>query len=154
MLFSSTTFIYLFLPTVIFFYYVILRKNRLLQNVFLLLASLFFYAWGEPKFVFVMMASILANWFAGLIIDKKRDNIAVSKIIISIDVLFNLGLLFVFKYLSFTAGLFKSVSGIDLNVPSIALPIGISFFTFQAMSYVIDVYRQKGEVQTNLLYVV
>lgn len=153
MLFSSTTFIYLFLPSVILIYYLILRKSRLLQNIFLLLASLVFYAWGEPKFVFVMLASILVNWLFGLIIDKNRSNTTIARVIIILDVCFNLGLLFVFKYLTFTGSLLQRLMGINLHIPQIVLPIGISFFTFQAMSYVIDVYRQKGEVQTNLLYV-
>lgn len=153
MLFSSTTFIYLFLPIVLFFNFIVFKKSRLLQNVFLLFASLFFYAWGEPKFVLVMIASIVVNWFFGLIISKKRDSKRISKLIIAFDVAFNLGLLFVFKYLTFAGGIIKDVSGLDLHIPNIALPIGISFFTFQAMSYVIDVYRQKGEVQTNILYV-
>ena len=153
MLFSSTTFIYLFLPIVLFFNFIVFKKSRLLQNVFLLFASLFFYAWGEPKFVLVMIASIVVNWFFGLIISKKRDSKRISKLIIAFDVAFNLGLLFVFKYLSFAGGILKDVLGLDLHIPNIALPIGISFFTFQAMSYVIDVYRQKGEVQTNILYV-
>ena len=153
MLFSSTTFIYLFLPIVILIYFTILRKRRLLQNIFLLGASLVFYAWGEPKFVFVMLASIVINWLFGLIIDKQRENKTLSKIVIGLDICLNLGLLFVFKYFNFTGSIVQSLTGIDLHIPQIALPIGISFFTFQAMSYVIDVYRQKGEVQTNLLYV-
>ena len=142
MLFSSTTFIYLFLPVVILFYY-IFKKSRVLQNIFLLVASLFFYAWGEPKFVFIMMASIIINWLFGLMIDKKRANKSFAKVLIALDVAFNIGLLFVFKYLNFTGSLFQSITGVDLHIPQIALPIGISFFTFQAMSYVIDVYRQK-----------
>lgn len=153
MLFSSTTFLYLFLPIVLFFNFIIFKKSRLLQNIFLLFASLFFYAWGEPKFVLVMMASIVVNWFFGLIISKKRDNKTISKLIIALDVAFNLSLLFVFKYLTFAGNVFNDITGMGLHIPSIALPIGISFFTFQAMSYVIDVYRQKGEVQTNILYV-
>ena len=153
MLFSSTTFLYLFFPIVIIIYYTILRTSRLLQNVFLLGASLAFYAWGEPKFVFVLMVSISVNWLLGLIIDKNRENKTAAKLIVGIDIAFNLGLLFVFKYLTYTGSLLQSIAGIDLHVPKITLPIGISFFTFQAMSYVIDVYRQTGEVQTNLLYV-
>lgn len=91
MLFSSTTFIYLFLPIVLFFNFIVFKKSRLLQNVFLLFASLFFYAWGEPKFVLVMIASIVVNWFFGLIISKKRDSKRISKLIIAFDVAFNLG---------------------------------------------------------------
>ena len=153
MLFSSTTFLYLFLPIVLFFNFIVFKKSRLLQNIFLLFASLFFYAWGEPKFVLVMMASIIVNWFFGLIISKKRDNKRISKLIIALDVAFNLSLLFVFKYLTFAGNVINDITGMNLSIPNIALPIGISFFTFQAMSYVIDVYRQKGEVQTNILYV-
>jgi len=153
MLFSSVTFLYFFLPAVLFFYFVVFRKNRLLQNVFLLFASLFFYAWGEPKFVFVMGASILLNWFLGLQISKNRQRETFCKSLVIMDVACNIGLLFVFKYLTFTGNIINNLLPAGLPVPEIVLPIGISFFTFQAMSYVIDVYRQKGEVQTNLLYV-
>ena len=147
MLFSSVPFLYYFLPAVLFFYYVIFKKSRLLQNVFLLLASLFFYAWGEPKFVLIMGVSILVNWMAGLILSKNLQKKGLSKGIVAVDAVLNLGLLFVFKYLNFTGDI------LGLTVPKIALPIGISFFTFQAMSYVLDVYRGKAGVQTNLLYV-
>ena len=153
MLFSSTTFLYLFLPIVLFFYYVLFKKSRRLQNVWLLIVSLFFYAWGEPTFVLIMIGSIIVNWAFGLLVDRWRDNKSISKLIIAIDVAINLSILFVFKYLTFTGSIFNSVFGVDLHIPDIALPIGISFFTFQAMSYVIDVYREKGEVQKNILYV-
>ena len=141
------------MPAVVFFSYVIVRKCRWAQNVFLLCASLFFYAWGEPKFVLVMCGSILLNWLFGLLISKNRQNASLSKGIVCLSVICNLGILFVFKYLTFTGNIIDSLVAADLQVPNIALPIGISFFTFQSMSYVIDVYRQKGEVQTNLLYV-
>ena len=153
MLFSSTTFIYLFLPVVLFFYFVVFRKSRLLQNVFLLLASLFFYAWGEPKFLLIMIASIIVNWFLGILVNKNRNSKRISRTIIAIDVVINLAILYIFKYFTFTGTIINTIFGLDLSIPNIALPIGISFFTFQAMSYVIDVYRQKGEVQTNILYV-
>ena len=153
MLFSSTTFIYLYLPLVILVYYTILRKSRTGQNVFLFLASLLFYAWGEPLFVLVMAASIIINWLFGIAVDKKRGNKRTARIMVGLDAAINLGLLFVFKYLNFTGSLLRDLTGIELELPSIALPIGISFFTFQAMSYVIDVYRQKGKVQKNPLYV-
>ena len=153
MLFSSTVFIYLFLPITIWLYYTVFKKSRVLQNVFLLLVSLFFYAWGEPKFVLIMILSIFINWLLGLLIDKYRKSKKLSNLIIGIDVFANLSLLFVFKYLTFTASIFESIFGIDTGIPNIALPIGISFFTFQAMSYVIDVYREKGMAQKNILYV-
>ena len=151
MLFSSTVFLYLFLPAVVLVYYTVLRKSRLLQNVFLLAASLVFYAWGEPGFVLVMMASILVNWLCALLVDRSREKKGTAKGILVFAVCFNLGLLFVFKYLNFAGTLLQDLTGIDLRIPPIALPIGISFFTFQALSYVIDVYRQEGLVQTNLL---
>ena len=82
MLFSSTTFIYLFLPLVLLFNFVIFRWSRLLQNINLLFASLFFYAWGEPKFVLVMVASIVVNWFFSLMVSKKRDSHTLCKLFI------------------------------------------------------------------------
>ena len=152
MLFSSTVFVYLFLPCVILIYY-LLKKWRFLQNVFLLIASLIFYAWGEPKFVVVLIASIVMNWGLGYVIERCRRKRILIKWILIIDICLNISLLFVFKYLSFAGHLFQGITGIKTGIPKIALPIGISFFTFQAMSYVIDVYRQKAEVQKNLLYV-
>ena len=151
-LFSSLPFLIVFLPVVLFGYFVVLRKWRVAQNVFLLLASLVFYAWGEPKFVFVMIGSILFNWLMGLLIDRCRDKKA-AKALVALDVAGNLGLLFVFKYLMFTLNNINSLFGTSLTVPTITLPIGISFFTFQAMSYVLDVYRGDGKVQKNPLYV-
>ena len=153
LLFSSTTFIYLFLPVVLFCYYILFRRSRKLQNIFLLIASLLFYAWGEPKFVLIMMVSILLNWLIGLLVDRFKRNKTLCTGLITIDVILNLSLLFVFKYLGFACNTVNSLFGAGLNVPSIALPIGISFFTFQAMSYVIDVYREKGAVQKDLLCV-
>lgn len=153
MLFSSTTFLYLFLPMVLAVYYILLRKFRTAQNIFLFLASIGFYAWGEPRFVLIMAASIVINWILGLWIDSCRGKTTLSRMILGVDVAVNLGLLFVFKYLNFTADILKDLLGVELGIPQITLPIGISFFTFQAMSYVIDVYRGKGQVQKNILYV-
>ena len=124
-----------------------------MQNVFLLFASLLFYAWGEPKFVLIMIASIVVNWGFGLLISKKRSNYIFCRFILILSVIFNLGLLFVFKYLTFTNSILDQLFGVNFSIPDIALPIGISFFTFQAMSYVLDVYHQKVEVQTNILYI-
>ena len=152
MLFSSSVFIYLFLPAVVFVYYVLLRKSRMLQNIFLVFASLFFYAWGEPKFVLIMILSIFVNYIFGILVDKFRDSTK-SKVIIALTVVFNLGILFVFKYLNFSVSIIEKIANVNLHISEIALPIGISFFTFQAMSYVIDVYRSKGEVQKNILNV-
>jgi len=149
MVFSSTVFLFLFLPLVLIIYYNPIVKNRKFRNIFLLLVSLGFYAWGEPVFVFVMMLSIIINWFLALKIDKNEK----KKRYVILAILYNVGLLFVFKYLSFFAnnmGLLFKVDKITLNI---ALPIGISFFTFQMLSYVLDVYFNKAKVQKNLLYV-
>ena len=149
MLFSSTVFLFLFLPVALLGYYVIFRKNRKAQNVFLLLTSLFFYAWGEPWFVFVMIGSILGNWFFGLLVDRYRDQKIAARRLLALMFVFNLLILFLFKYLMFTLNNIKSLFAADFNIPTIFLPIGISFFTFQAISYVIDVYRKQGDVQKN-----
>ncbi len=151
MLFSSATFIFYFLPAVLIVYYFLLRKSRIAQNVFLAFVSLFFYAWGEPKFVLVMLLSIVANWFFGFIvhISKSKKKPALAKLCVAASVIFNLSILFVFKYLTFTGTIINDIFNKSLNIPEIALPIGISFFTFQAMSYVIDVYRGNGEAQKN-----
>lgn len=154
MLFSSPVFIYCFLPIVVFVYYVFLRKNRTLQNVFLFFASLFFYAWGEPKFVLVMLLSIVMNWLLGILVHRfKEKSAAKARLIIVLTVAFNLSVLFVFKYLNFTVNNINSLFRAGINIAPIALPIGVSFFTFQAMSYVIDVYRGKGDVQKNMINV-
>lgn len=155
MLFTSTDFLYLFLPITVLVYYTFLRKSRMLQNIFLLFASLFFYAWGEPKFVLVMLLSIVANYIFALLVDrfKKKENKALCRALIALTVVANLSILFIYKYLNFTAGIIESITGADFGIAKIALPIGISFFTFQAMSYVLDVYRDKGAVQKNIINV-
>ena len=155
MLFASTVFLYLFLPITLFGYYVIFRKWRPAQNVFLLLASLFFYAWGEPKFVLVMILSIFCNWAFGLLVDKAKraEKFKLQKCFVTLACLFNLGLLFIFKYLNFSADVLNRVFGIGIEMQKIVLPIGISFFTFQALSYVIDISRGEGNVQKNILNV-
>lgn len=157
MLFSSLIFMVVFLPCVLIIYYGIallkLRISRKLQNVFLLIASLGFYAWGEPWFVLVMVLSIVGNWIFGLLVSRFRKNKAASRGIISLMLAFNLTIIFIFKYLCFVITQINALLGTDIAVPEIALPIGISFFTFQAISYVIDVYREKGQLQKNLLNV-
>ena len=152
MVFSSKIFLFYFLPAVLAGY-CLLRRNRKLSNLFLTLVSLLFYAWGEPKFVLVMLGSIVANWVIGLWVDHVRENKAQAKGVVALAVVFNLTLLGVFKYLTFLMSSVKSWFGLQFPIPEIALPIGISFFTFQAMSYVIDVYRGDGRVQRNLVNV-
>lgn len=153
MLFSSLIFIFLFLPVVVMLYYGVFRFSRKVQNVFLLVVSLGFYAWGEPWFVLVMIGSILINWFFGLLVFRFRENVIQARLIITGTLLVNLGIIFVFKYLMFTLENLNHFFGFSFGVPEIMLPIGISFFTFQAISYVIDVYRGKGSPQRNPLNV-
>ena len=153
MLFSSTIFMFLFLPLILFGYYVVFRDKRRAQNIFLFLSSLGFYAWGEPRFIFVMLLSIIGNWIFGLLIDKYRDEIMKSKIIMVSMLIFNLIIIFIFKYLMFTLGVINNLFKLKIGIPEIVLPIGISFFTFQAISYVIDIYRKNGKVQKSLINV-
>ena len=149
MVFSSTVFTFLFLPVVLALYY--LAKERY-RNAILLAASIFFYAYGEPYFVFIMLASVLLNYLSALLVDRYRGS-RKAAVLLAADIALNLGILFIFKYLDFSIRVIDSVFKRDLAPIGIALPIGISFFTFQAMSYVIDVYRGTAPVQKNPLNV-
>lgn len=153
MLFSSNEFLFFFLPSVLLIYYIFLRKKRKLQNIFLFLVSILFYAWGEPKFVIVMLVSIGVNYIFGLGVDHYRFSNIKKKVILTFSILFNAIILFIFKYLSFTLENINQLFNSDFIIPKITLPIGISFFTFQAISYVVDVYRNNGKVQKNPLNV-
>lgn len=152
MLFSSVIFLFYFLPIVLFLYYVS-SFSRKLQNGILLFASLFFYAWGEIKFVFIMVFSIIINYIFGLIVDKYREDKKKAYIAIVLMCTYNISILFLFKYLRFMVRNINEITEFTLEIPNIALPIGISFFTFQAISYVIDVYRTEGIVQKSIFYV-
>ncbi len=144
MLFSSTLFLFVFLPITLGLYYIC---NHKLKNIVLLIASLIFYAIGEPKFVLVMGISIICNYFFALAMERFDKQ---KKLFLAITVITNLGLLFVFKYLGFSVHIFNQVFRQNVTIMKIALPIGISFFTFQAMSYVIDVYKGTAKAQHNL----
>ena len=148
MLFSQPVFLLVFLPVVLTVYYVPLRGNRGLQNGFLLLASLLFYAWGEPLFVLVMMVSMGMNYRFGLWAHQCRLRQVDTRLPVTWALVCNLGLLFVFKYLTFAL---SPLSALGVTVPVLRLPVGISFFTFQALSYVLDVAWGKVEVQRSLL---
>lgn len=148
MVFSSTVFLFLFLPITVLVYYCPLIKSRKIKNIFLLIVSLLFYAYGEPLFVFLMIFSIIVNYFLGRGVAESKHR----KIYLTLAYVYNIFLLFIFKYLTFFVRniniLFKSE--ISLNI---VLPIGISFFTFQMLSYVIDVYRNPKIVQKNIFNV-
>ena len=152
MVFSSITFLFYFLPIAIIGYYA-LAFSRKVQNIWLLLVSLIFYAWGEPVFVFALMGSVVFNWVSGLLIESTRKKEKLCKVILFISCAGNILLLCAFKYTNFIVDNIYKIVGWErlMDVPKIALPIGISFFTFQAMSYVIDVYREDAKVQKNLL---
>ena len=126
MLFASTVFIFVFLPVVLLLYYTVFRKWRMGQNIMLLIASLIFYAWGEPKYVLIMIASIIVNYALGLLVDKVRHRKVLSRLVIALTAVLNLSVLFIFKYLMFTVDNINSIAGLNLSVPNIALPIGIS----------------------------
>ena len=148
MVFSSTVFLFLFLPLVLLIYFL---SPQALKNTVLLAASLFFYAWGEPKFVIIMMISILLNYIFGLLVDKYRDKKTKVKWILIVMVFANILILGIFKYANFIIENVNSLFSLNIENPNIPLPIGISFFTFQAISYVIDIYRKDGDVQKNPL---
>lgn len=148
MVFSSTIFLCVYLPLVLLGYYICPKKGR---NLFLLIASLVFYAWGEPKYVFLMIFSILINYVFGRLMDKNRGRQKRMKLMLVLSVVIDLGLLSVFKYTDFIITNINAIFGANFDLLNIALPIGISFYTFQAMSYTIDVYRDDVRVQKNLI---
>lgn len=145
MVFSSYVFLFLFFPIVFLLYFLI--PKLIVRNVILIIASLLFYAYGEPIAVLLMIISIVFNYFCG----RMMTNEKCKKFFLFTAVVFNIGMLFVFKYLTYTLSEIKNFCGLSINVPDIALPIGISFFTFQALSYVIDAYRDKSLVRKNIL---
>ncbi len=151
MVFSSTVFMFIFLPLVLLAYYNPIWKGRTFRNIVLLISSLLFYAWGEPVFVIIMCISIVLNWKLCIIMDSREGKSRRNYMLIL--AVYNLGLLFVFKYLSFVTknlGLLLHNDDIVLNI---ALPIGISFFIFETMSYMYDVYYGSCKAQKSLLNV-
>ena len=164
MVFSSLFFLYAFLPVCLICYGLSpsgyqSKTRTALKNVVLTLFSVLFYAWGEPTYVFMMLGSVLVNYLLGLGINKMQTakKRGLSKFIFIIGLLFNIGLLVVFKYTGFIVENLNRIPGVELTVPQIALPIGISFYTFQILSYLIDLYWEKIKVQRNplnlLLYI-
>ncbi len=145
MVFSSFVFLFIFLPLVIFTYFII--KNRTYRNVILFIFSLVFYAWGEPVYVLLMLFSILANYFLALIIDKSKK----KKLFLIIAVIINILIIGFFKYGDFLIENINTVFKLSIPSLNIGLPIGISFYTFQILSYVIDVYNKKVKVQKNII---
>ena len=147
MLFSSITFLYYFVPCVLILYFI---APKYLKNTILLASSLFFYAWGEPKYLVFMLISITQGYIFGILIEKYRSSRR-SKLFLTASVLFSLGLLGYCKYADFFIENFNAVTGLSIPLLRITLPIGISFYTFQILSYTVDVYRGDVKAQRNYI---
>ena len=146
MIFSSIPFLYYFLPCVLILYFMAPGK---LKNSVLLLTSLIFYAWGEPRFVLVMLLTIVQGYVFGMLIEKYRDRRA--KIFLAVSAAFSLGLLGYCKYADFFIENFNAATGLSVPLLKVTLPIGISFYTFQILSYIVDVYRGTVPAQRNFI---
>lgn len=149
MVFSSAAFLFAFFP--VYIAVVALIRNIKACNVLLVIMSLLFYAWGEPVYILLMLLSIFVNYLIALPAEKYKDNDSLKKCtLLSLAVIYNLTALGLFKYAGFLVDTLNSLAGTSLPVPQIPLPVGISFFTFQTMSYVIDAYRGTCSVQRNV----
>ena len=147
MLFSSITFLYCFLPCVLLLYFIVPDR---MKNTVLLLASLFFYGWGEPKYLIFMLASVTQSYIAALLVERFRGT-KIAKAALAVSAVASLGLLAYCKYADLFIGNFNAVTGLSVPLLRVALPVGISFYTFQILSYVIDVYRGDVPVQRNFI---
>ena len=145
MVFSSITFMYYFLPIVLLIYFIVPSKFK---NLVLLLSSLGFYFYGEPTYIWVLLLSCFINYISALLIDKYRKR---SKLILILAVIFNLGMLMYFKYTNFFIENINNLFKLNINSIKVIMPIGISFFTFQTLSYVIDVYTKKVKANKNFI---
>ena len=143
MLFTSISFLYYFLPITLILYFIVPKKYK---NVILLVSSLLFYFYGEPIYVFLMISEILIAYFGALLIDKYKD-----KTILIILLIIHISLLFIFKYTDFILTNINNIFNANINLLKLALPIGISFYTFQIISYEVDVYKKKVSVQKNII---
>lgn len=148
MLFSSIVFLFTFLPVILILYYLVPRR---LKNALLLLCSLVFYAWGEPVYIFLMIFSIIFNYISGLDIARNLKNRRAARGSLIFNLIVNLGILGFFKYEGFLLDSLNRVLPVDIPYRELALPIGISFYTFQILSYIIDVYRQNVKAQKNFM---
>ena len=150
MVFSSAAFLLVFLPVTLTVYYALPAKAR---NLFLFAASLLFYAWGEPIYVLIMLFSTAFDFGNGLLLEhfEKKNNQRARKLILALSVVVNIGLLCFFKYTDFVIESINSFTGAGLALLNIALPVGISFYTFQTLSYTIDVYRKRVKANHNII---
>lgn len=151
MLFNSMVFLWIFLPVLLVLYFLAKKFFPAARNYILLIFSLLFYAWGEPKYIILMLVSILVNYAFGILVDKAPKKGKKRRALLVLDVLFNVGLLGYFKYFNFFTDNVNKIFGEGtITMEDVMLPIGISFYTFQIMSYVIDLYRGEIKVQKNL----
>ena len=144
MIFSSILFIYYFLPILLIFYFIVPSKHK---NLILLIFSLIFYFLGEPKYILVLLLSCFINYYLSKLIDKSKH----SKLYLIIAIIYNVGGLLIFKYTDFFISNINSIFHINIPYMYIIMPIGISFFTFQALGYIIDVYNKKHKSAKNLI---
>lgn len=147
MIFSSIPFLYYFLPIVLLVYFIVPKK---LKNLVLLIASLVFYAWGEPRLTVLMVATITMGYVFGILIEQAKDS-RWAKVFLATSIVISLGVLGYFKYANFFLNSISAITGLDEIVLKVSLPIGISFYTFQVISYVIDVYRGQVKAQRNYI---
>lgn len=146
MLFSSVSFLFVFFP-IVFLLHLIVPKN--LKNYILLIASIIFYAWGEPRYLIIMLLNIVINYWGAIGVHHYQDNKKISKLILILSIIGNLSFLFYFKYFNFIIENINYVFHSKIDIVKVIMPIGISFYTFQAMSYLVDVYRKEVEIQTD-----
>lgn len=148
MVFSSLIFIFVFLPVTILIYYI---APKALRNLVIFGASLIFYAWGEPIYILIMMFSTIFDYINGLVIDKYRENRKLARVVFINSLVINLGILGFFKYYGFIIGNINGLLNLDIPLINLPLPLGISFYTFQTLSYTIDIYLNKIPVQKNII---
>ena len=146
--FSSILFIFRFLPIAMGIYFLTPKK---LKNLSLLILSLIFYSWGEPRYFLLMIASIFVDYFISINIEKNNKNKKIKILLLAISIIFNVGILFFFKYINFFIENINSIFNMSLNNVKITLPLGISFYTFQTMSYTIDVFLGKVKAEKNII---
>lgn len=148
MVFSSILFIFKFLPIALITYFITPMK---LKNLTLLILSLFFYSWGEPKYFILMIASIIVDFLISINIEKRRDKKLLCKNLLLLSLIFNLGMLIFFKYSNFFIDNLNEIFKLSINNLNLTLPLGISFYTFQTLSYTIDVYKGKVRAESNII---
>ena len=148
MVFSSLVFMFAYLPITLLAYYLVPRQGR---NIFLFIVNLIFYGWGEPRLVLLMVFNIFFNYIGGWLVDKYRADAKKKKLFLILTCVLDIGILAVFKYTGMITETLNMLPFLNIPELQISLPIGISFYTFQTMSYVIDVYRDDAPVSKNFI---